>query len=558
MPIFPSPTFPLLFQTAAALAIMLSAATARAETDCRLKLIASAPATLEPPAEILLAVSMDGLPTKMLLDTGASTSFIDPTIVGVLKLPIKGTTALGVGIGGAFSMATARVAELKVGSAVSRDQDFVIKPFHKDEPIAPYSGIFAADYLSNYDVELDLGEGKVNLFSHDHCQGKVVYWDNSFYETPIRVDRQNHIMLDVDINGATVSGGLDTGASMTFLKASTAEQLLGKDALAADPVTTSGGLGGPTAARLHRFSTVAFGGIKLNNWAVSIWEDRAKPGASTSPPAMAPMSHIRLQTKQATADLPDTIIGMDVIRNFRMFIAYSDSKIYFTPLAAPIAAVKPAPQQPASSAPQQEPAVDDSGKTPEEERNVGLMYQTGRGTPIDYGQALKWYTLAAGHGDAAAMNQLGQMNEKGLGSPTNYSEAMKWYMKAADAGNAPAENNIGLLYFHGKGVEKDGAAALAWFRKAADQGSAVGEFDVGSSYETGSGVSIDLDQAMTWYRKAADHGYAAAKARIGSFYAAGKSIAKDCAEAHRWLQDAAAAGDQGAKSQLKANKDCSW
>ena len=37
-------------------------------------------------------------------------------------------------------------------------------------------GILGLDLLSTGDLELDLAHNKLNLFSRDHCRGKVIYW----------------------------------------------------------------------------------------------------------------------------------------------------------------------------------------------------------------------------------------------------------------------------------------------------------------------------------------------------------------------------------------------
>ncbi len=59
--------------------------------------------------------------------------------------------------------------------------------------------------------------------------------------------------------------------------------------------------------------------------------------------------------------------------------------------------------------------------------NLGIEYEKGEGVPQDYTEAVKWYYLAAGQGDASAQLNLGYMYEKGLGVPKNYAEAHKWY-----------------------------------------------------------------------------------------------------------------------------------
>jgi uncharacterized protein len=52
----------------------------------------------------------------------------------------------------------------------------------------------------------------------------------------------------------------------------------------------------------------------------------------------------------------------------------------------------------------------------------------------------------------------------------NYGEAMRWYRMAADQGNVDAEYNLALLYAKGHGVPPDLGQARQWMQKAADGG----------------------------------------------------------------------------------------
>jgi uncharacterized protein len=104
--------------------------------------------------------------------------------------------------------------------------------------------------------------------------------------------------------------------------------------------------------------------------------------------------------------------------------------------------------------------------------NLGVLYAVGRGVPQDYGQAARWYRLAAEHGHALAQCNLGVLYEKGEGVSRSDAEAIRWYRMAADQGNPGGQNNLGRMYEQGLGVPRDPSQAAAWYRKAADQGHA--------------------------------------------------------------------------------------
>jgi uncharacterized protein len=97
--------------------------------------------------------------------------------------------------------------------------------------------------------------------------------------------------------------------------------------------------------------------------------------------------------------------------------------------------------------------------------NVGLMYDLGQGVLQNYGEAVKWYRLAADQGRPDAQYQLGHLNYK----QGDYAEAAKWFRLAADQGRADAQSNLGAMYAEGEGVPQDFVQALKWFILAAAQ-----------------------------------------------------------------------------------------
>ena len=207
--------------------------------------------------------------------------------------------------------------------------------------------------------------------------------------------------------------------------------------------------------------------------------------------------------------------------------------------------------------------------------NVGLLYETGKGTAKDNVQAMEWYTKAAekqyvpaevnlaslyerqqdfgkaftnykmaAEGDNAnAMVRLGHCYEGGLGTDENTSEALKWYRKAAEANNSEAMTDLGVLYSRGYGVQLDDAEALKWFEKAAALKNPAAMNGIGGMYDSGHGVKQNPAEAMKWYRKAADAGFAPAMTNIGTLYDGGQGVARDPEEAMTWFRKAADAGD---------------
>lgn len=143
---------------------------------------------------------------------------------------------------------------------------------------------------------------------------------------------------------------------------------------------------------------------------------------------------------------------------------------------------------------------------------MGLVYYyMGKGVPVDYGAARKWFTKAAERGYALAQYNLGVMYHEGNGVTVDYEEARKWYVKAAEQGLADAQNNLGCMYIKGDCLLIDYAEARKWFTKAAEQGLADSQYNLGKMYHLGKGVPIDYEIARKWYSKAIEQGSEEAK-----------------------------------------------
>ncbi|MDB5102580.1 MAG: Sel1 domain protein repeat-containing protein [Fibrobacteres bacterium] len=100
--------------------------------------------------------------------------------------------------------------------------------------------------------------------------------------------------------------------------------------------------------------------------------------------------------------------------------------------------------------------------------------------------------------------QVGIMYEQGKDLPRNDSMAFRWYKKAAEKGYAESQYKIALMYRTGKGTAKSAYQAARWFQAAAEQGHAKAQVKLGQMYKTGKGVERNESTAFKWFLKAAD------------------------------------------------------
>ncbi|MGX9426053.1 MULTISPECIES: tetratricopeptide repeat protein [Bradyrhizobium] len=137
---------------------------------------------------------------------------------------------------------------------------------------------------------------------------------------------------------------------------------------------------------------------------------------------------------------------------------------------------------------------------------VGVRFAEGKGVPINYDEAAKWYERAAQAGVIPAVFRLGTFYEKGLSVKKDVDTARRYYVQAAERGNTKAMHNLAVLDADGGGKGADYKGAAQWFRKAADRGVADSQFNLGILYARGIGVEQNLAESFKWFSLAAAQG----------------------------------------------------
>ncbi len=247
----------------------------------------------------------------------------------------------------------------------------------------------------------------------------------------------------------------------------------------------------------------------------------------------------------------------------------------------------------------------------------GLLTQASDGEQVtdNHSEAAKWYNIAAEKGYSQAMRQLGYMYENGKGVTQDIAKALNWYrrnltmeqnspdsetktvdflkeristlekdslaMLSTEKVNAGKKVNTGKkenhsnlstsakpdYYIKGDKAYSNGDyfEAFQYYEKAAkEDGNVSAMVAIGRLYEKGQGVSKDINEAINWYRKAANKGNALAKSKLNELTQPSKSMsAVECynkgvdaqdagnyAEALKWYKQAAQKGDLEAQNNI--------
>lgn len=142
---------------------------------------------------------------------------------------------------------------------------------------------------------------------------------------------------------------------------------------------------------------------------------------------------------------------------------------------------------------------------------VAEAYYYGRGTSVDYPEAVRWYQVAADNGLVGAQASLGLCNLEGKGCPENPRMAAYWFSRAANQGHLGSMVDLAFCFHVGRGVPRDDKLAFEWAQKAAVRGHARGQCFLGECYLDGYGVEKDQRRADDWLQRAARQGNARAQ-----------------------------------------------
>lgn len=331
----------------AALCAFLFAAFAggAAAQDCTLHPVASLRTEAGPQDLMLVPASLNDKQILMLFDTGATRGILDasfaqqlgltairiPVAQPVFALPrqplrsfqMTPSTQFFTANGTRLSTYT-KVPSFDLGALHSKNPAFMLAGFG-DPNIPGLRGILGGDQFRNYDVEIDPRARLINLFSQDHCEGRVVYWAGAYSDLPIGFSQDGEIRLIMTLDGKDVDTVLDTGAPNTTLSLQAARKVFDLDTDSPGMEKLSGE--GRDGVYRYRFKSLVAGGITITNPQIVLVRD-----------ALA--DRLRQEEIDAHHLMPDTartpqlILGMDVLRQLHLYIAYKERKLYVTAASA--------------------------------------------------------------------------------------------------------------------------------------------------------------------------------------------------------------------------------
>ena len=136
----------------------------------------------------------------------------------------------------------------------------------------PIDGLLGADFLGDYEVELDLPHRRITLFTPPPCPMTAPPWGGSYATIDANRSLHDRLFFPVRLDGHQLSALIDTGAQLTTLDAELAAAVgVTGAALARDPVTTlRGAAAEPVNSRAHRFAELQIDGEVLRDQTILV------------------------------------------------------------------------------------------------------------------------------------------------------------------------------------------------------------------------------------------------------------------------------------------------
>lgn len=298
--------------------------------DCQLKQYASLDLAVLRNGFLAVPVTIQGFPVAMILNTANPFSSVTESAASRLALQLirlPSGAKVRSGVKAIEKMATTK--EFSVGGVQFKSAEFVVI---SDDTFDPHQGdlqligILGMDVLGHFDIELDVSNRKMNLFSQDHCPGHAVYWSNSYDSVPIRFGELGELYFPMELEGKKIETTLATGNQTTSLSTDVTRKLYNFDSHSSDVEKETDTAGRTTA--YYRAMKLSGEGIQIINAHIVLIDRPRNDFCNLGSRSGAAAYEGCLGTHPLQ-------LGLNVLTKLHFYIATKEKVLYFTPTEAP-------------------------------------------------------------------------------------------------------------------------------------------------------------------------------------------------------------------------------
>ncbi len=286
--------------------------------------LASLPVTVLSDGRLGVPVTLAGKQQILILGISDPYSYLYASYVKAEGLDVKNMPrGMGINIGKTHADEVAIVPELKIGGASGKNVQFA----EFDDAVGHDNGAvgeLALNILSSFDVELDLANNSVNLFSKNRCPGNVVYWSDSYATLPFVTDASGHPSVKMLLDGKAITVAFSITKGPAFMAMATVKRLWGMDETAPGmtPIANASG-GAPTRYR-YPFKQLAVEGVTIANPQINLFANASECRAPSS-------NAIPLGSGgRGCYGASDLELGLKELKQLHIYFSFKEKKIYLT------------------------------------------------------------------------------------------------------------------------------------------------------------------------------------------------------------------------------------
>ncbi|MEC4594373.1 aspartyl protease family protein [Nitrospirillum amazonense] len=290
-----------------------AAESANAASSCKLLKVGTLPLQMDGNVVLVKSV-VNGKPAYFRVVTGSNVSVISVQALAQLGQ----TTRTKVLAPEYFSLDWITLDSLDLGDWAAKDVRILSGPYGTLSDDYEVVGLLGMDILGKFDVEFDVAHGKIVLYQPQGCEtAELAYWSNSYSLAEMAPDPapRAHIRLFATLNGQQVPAQLASGVSISHLDEALARKL-GAEVIPPPDDAAQDPLRGPVAM----LDTLALGDeavrhakLRIGNLykQASVWRGQ-------------------LQNTSYDKDHVPLYLGVDFLKSHRLYVAFSQRKVYFT------------------------------------------------------------------------------------------------------------------------------------------------------------------------------------------------------------------------------------
>lgn len=289
---------------------------------------------------VWVPVLINGVPVRLLLDIGNAVSGMDADAAASLKIRTKQwpTTVANFRVNSEVVRSIAVADSMSIGRLKFGKVEFLVAHYPQIggamRDAVPVVGTLGISFFANVDFELDFTNSTLNLYSQDHCPGKVVYWANSYSAVPIRKGELGEPYFLMELEGKKLQTSLSTGTDTTVLYTDASKKLFGFDEKSPDVVTDTDASN--RNENYYRAMSLTAEGLAITNTKIKLVKlDRSTLTSCTI------KKEIGKDRVAGYSGSPDDFcygvyplkLGMNVLQKLHIYFATKEKMMYFTAAA---------------------------------------------------------------------------------------------------------------------------------------------------------------------------------------------------------------------------------